>query len=112
MKFRSGFVSNSSSSSFVIFGANVSEEKLKERFCKDEWGREIKNGSFYSALENSGMEFYDECDEYQGVCIGHDWGDMRDDETKGQFKERVTKEIEEWLGEKVECELLSGEYMC
>ena len=51
MKCRSGFVSNSSSSSFVIYGANIPEQELsKTRFLKEVVG--IQNPKVPSDFED------------------------------------------------------------
>ena len=69
MKLRNGFVSNSSSSSFMIMGKWIDDSPENT----DE-------------LEEKGIYFY-EADE-DGPCIGVGF-DIKDDETWGQFKARV-----------------------
>jgi hypothetical protein len=79
MKFRQGFVSNSSSCSFLIYGAHVNdydEEKVDEL---EDWA--YKN--------NYAIEF----PEYMGLYIGKSWSSVKDDETGKQFKEKIEKDL-------------------
>lgn len=86
MKIRNGFVSNSSSSSFCIYGTEIkiSEEDLDQEKLKTMSIRIVYG-------------------PYDSVFLGRDWTSIEDDETGRQFKEKVEKEVEELLGEKKEC---------
>ena len=80
MKSRIGFVSNSSSTSFVLYGIRLNygeEEKADE--IAEATGLKVKYGedSTYVGLVESG--------ENEHSIIG----DMRDDETRAQFQKRV-----------------------
>ena len=86
MKIRMGFVSNSSTSSFLIYGVILSHEECKEIFKSkgnyfDPYDiiTEEKTGLIYSGLP--------ECED--GYCIGRSWGSVKDDENGKQFKEDV-----------------------
>jgi hypothetical protein len=91
VKKRFGFVSNSSSSSFCIYGikldgSNISEETL-DRLRNDD----IPEGlDFHSIL---GEEFY----------LGRSWAKIRDDQTGLQFKQEVEKLITELAGKPIVC---------
>ena len=77
MKIRNGFVSNSSSSSFVVFGRyNVNIEKL---------------GVDVDVLEEKGINYYE--DDESGACVGVDPDEMKSNETLLQFQTRVAKKL-------------------
>ena len=76
MKIRSGFVSNSSSSSFVCFGAYVDYE--------------IEDWEERERLEDQGIEFHQGED---GNVIGVDPDEMGLDETLRQFQTRIAEKI-------------------
>lgn len=79
MKTRLGFVSNSSSSSFCVMGCSVSEERAEEidEILKD------------TRLELNGGEDWE-----GGAVIGMSVNEMKEDETKAEFRDRVQKELD------------------
>lgn len=81
MKMRSGFVSNSSSSSFCILGVEVDSNTYdiisSQRYSKD-------RKTLLDAQSGISCE-----DQY---IIGFYPGKMKDDETLGQFKDRIVSE--------------------
>lgn len=88
MKIRSGFVSNSSTTSFCIYGVCISGHL-------DFW--ELKHDGVISKepkLYHYGAE--------DGMYIGNEWSGVGDDETGRQFKERTEKEITELIDMLVE----------
>ena len=112
MKIRNGFVSNSSSSSFCIYGIYMDTDELIEKMTKV--------GSLseqdLEALEDEGSWYiqellYGKFDnlsvyESEGDCwVGRDFTTIGDDETGKQFKDSVKNNMEALLGEKVECEI-------
>jgi hypothetical protein len=102
MKIRQGFVSNSSSSSFLIYGAclNSKEMKLlKESFTEEQkedidaegdwYVTELFSDDLLDIKSVMGEEFY----------IGRSWDSIKDDETGKQFKESVETRLKELLGD-------------
>jgi hypothetical protein len=89
MKIRNGFVSNSSSSSFLIYGVAVDRSELEgmldEKGIGDVW-------EFHTVAEEAGLEAHFP-DGYDSVYFGLSWDDVRDDETGAQFKQRVVESL-------------------
>jgi len=119
MKIRNGFVSNSSSSSFLIFGKcfeGVSDfikngvvlEKLDDDFDEDE----LYETGLYETMEQiigweDGIEFHiNEYDE-DTIWVGNSWKNVGDNETGLEFKQKVVDKINEKLGTSYEIKDLS-----
>jgi hypothetical protein len=96
MKIRMGFVSNSSTSSFCIYGVYLSDEEAKN----------IKGTDDYEFWEEKagdlGLEHHHP-DGFDGHYIGMDWSNIKGSETGNQFKKRVQKLITELIGFKMSC---------
>ena len=90
MKTRTGFVSNSSTTSFCIYGAVIDPT---DKMTSDD---------IYSKAHDAGLEAicgsdysdYDDC-----YYIGRSWSTIGDYETGIQFKLSVAKAIQEAFGE-------------
>ena len=93
MKIRTGFVSNSSSSSFLIYGIYLSSAEVE------------KLGGLSKLLKGTDLDFHNppECDYFVGVS----WDAVKDDETGAQFKERVARQISEKFGSEQSCDTYS-----
>ena len=105
MKIRQGFVSNSSSSSFLIYGStielNVNEEivnRINEMHPEDDnlTLEEVEDMGKYEILEylldrDSSLEYHVPYDDE--IYVGKSWDCVGDDETGRQFKERVEAEM-------------------
>jgi hypothetical protein len=110
MKIRNGLVSNSSTSSFCIYGTSfekseliqlakeiinkTNNEELKKNLESEyNWSliNEIRNALKLSSY-NFDYTFY----------IGREWVTIKDDETGGQFKESVKESFRKVVGDYVE----------
>ena len=79
MKTRQGFVSNSSSSSFMIMGKWIcGQSELPEKL--QDWEKR----------DLTDIKYYEE--EESGPCVGFEF-DIKDDETWGRYKNRVAKAL-------------------
>lgn len=117
MKIRTGFVSNSSSSSFCIYGAEFERGCIK--VPDDEDVDDFDEYDFIEELlEDKEFEdlIYEVPCEWDTFYIGLDPCCIGDDETGGQFRAKTQKLIDEVckrLGvERIECDYHSGEYYC
>ena len=99
MKIRQGFVSNSSTTSFCIYGICLEKDDLLEKIkpeIKEKVDEEYRE-DVYEIIEEvqdkvSVHSIYD--DE---IYIGLSFTLIQDDETGAQFKERVKKAIGEFM---------------
>lgn len=109
MKIRAGFVSNSSSSSFLIYGTFVDTsklEKLLEKMSPEDSENDKVDPKMYfeERADKLGLDAYSYCGyDCGGMHVGMSWSSVKDDETGKQFKERVQQKIRELFGEDVEC---------
>ena len=115
MKIRNGFVSNSSSSSFILYGKMFNDEEELINALKVFYG-DIKNIPGYNEEEeyfdysdfndtSDDIEVISDCD-YGVHAIGiYPWN-MGDNETKLQFMERVAKTLSKFRIKQEELELI------
>lgn len=112
MKIRSDYVSNSSSSSFMIVGQSFDEDKILE--LGEKHGLASEDDDIWDVIRNIGdafgLSYSRGIDNYYGEwCIGLRYGSMNDSETKKEFENRISKKLEELTGEKCNVsELVDG----
>lgn len=98
MKIRQGFVSNSSSSSFLIYGISFSDKsEVNEIINKYNEGKpedeQFDCDDAYEYFEHFGLYF---AQPYDYDCyVGVSWDSVGDDETGKQFKENTYKALKE-----------------
>jgi hypothetical protein len=137
MKIRKGFVSNSSSSSFCIYGTSVDSlseitgvsvqeinEKRKQKFLEgygkqhpelvpqsdEEWQEYFDEDCDYADyVSGTGLEIYSK-DGYE-YYIGKSWHLIGDDETGKEFKAAVEAKVKTLIP-KAKCETYFEEYYC
>ena len=102
MKVRCGFVSNSSSSSFFIYGGSIESSTAEEIFLKagvDE--EQFVDGVMeflYGRLNDCDLEINGDYEDYY-MHIGITPSKIKDDETGAEFKARVKALLTENLPE-------------
>ena len=111
MKIRRGFVSNSSSCSFCIYGVSIEPQKLCEKLVENgieltkedkediyDWFDSKKN-KLTEKLEIQYGPEYGEGDLY----IGKEWNSIPDDQTGKEFKKEIEEKIGKLIGKDTKC---------
>lgn len=106
MKIKTDFVTNSSTTSFVVIGINLDVLDVPDDYLKDiakerdKTIGEVRSDPYdfvNSLIEGSDLE-YAMPEHYDHCMVGIEYSDMRDDETLKEFKERVELQLLECFG--------------
>jgi len=100
MKIRRSFVSNSSTTSFCIYGTNL---QYGTNFQGDIDDIQDIVATFNTINGTRLFTQYYQKGAVEGVIVGYQWYNIRDNETGAQFKTRIETEIEKCFGSKLTC---------
>lgn len=96
MKIRMGFVSNSSSSSFCIYGASIEFDDVGKLLGTDGFDESVLD----EKLQGTGLEYHT-ISELDVLYIGREWSKIGDDETGLQFKNSVKQKLKDIFGKEL-----------
>ena len=98
MKIKIGFISNSSSSSFVIFGRTYSIDTIAKKANINTEDEDYDCENLYEFLDKTNLTYHS---DHEDGCyyIGLPLININDNETFAQFKKRVKKEVIEKFGD-------------
>jgi hypothetical protein len=107
MKIKSEFVTNSSSVSFVVVGIYLSESDISENLKNLIESKssvaviyEDFEGNIDTLILGTDLDYsFGNCNSAsENVMVGMHYTDMKDDETLGEFKARVQKQLKDSFG--------------
>ncbi len=101
MKGRSGFVSNSSSSSFVCYGISVDLDELKEALKIEDEDMGVYEVGEEMEKRYPGFVAGTVYEDYSEVNVGRGYESIGDDETGKQFRDSVKDTLSKLLGKEV-----------
>lgn len=109
MKIRTGFVSNSSSSSFLIYGVSFEKSELL-KILSAKLNKPADEIDIHEDFEKlTGYYVYHPCDG--DYYMGRSWSSIQNDETGKQFKDSIEKDFKEIFGDGVKVQTLEEAWM-
>jgi len=110
MKIRNGFVSNSSSSSFCIYGISMEPDEMTEKLQKlGLMGKDDNNIYEWpycdkgKILEQNNIKIESGHPDAGYIYFGREWKSIKDNETGKEFKENVEKSLNKIFKEDMKC---------
>jgi len=100
MKIRNGFVSNSSSSSFLIYGFYFEDKKSFNKVFEEEIKKFLDDGEDSGDFDVEEIDWCEPCidgmkihapGEWYNIYVGQSWDSIGDDETGRAFKQKIAK---------------------
>lgn len=104
MKIRKGFVSNSSSSSFLIYGVGLSESDFVDmaKNLDDEFTQNDVYSAMSALKKKTSLEMVVGPDYEENVFVGRSLTSIKDEETGGELKNDVKEKLKD-IGIEKEC---------